>query len=168
MPGPLPLPKGADVPSAAVVRTSHHSREASHDSHPRPVNVLDSTHTKKIATPSKKNTKWVSNSALRDGSWLTEQQKREQVNDHWGPYGSDAWAAAIDDVPQQNAMGYSLHNYDGSWAPPPEDWDSRPAFGNLQSAESIKAWIEGLRFDPQPLKFARVEQASTNFSQAVP
>jgi L-amino acid N-acyltransferase YncA len=42
------------------------------------------------------------------------------------------------------ASGVPLTGYDGNFAPPPMDWDSRPAFREGQTYEQIMQWMSGI------------------------
>lgn len=68
----------------------------------------------------------------------------------------------------QTATEYSLVNYDGNWAPAPENWDSRPAFRDHQSTANIDTWRANIQVEPRPLESISRDKDTTNFYQDIP
>lgn len=64
------------------------------------------------------------------GKWSADKQ------DSWGSDNQDEWGTAA------TAGGANLGNWDGSFAPAPLDWDSRPAFRPEQSEAQVQRWLD--------------------------
>ncbi|GAB7356083.1 hypothetical protein MBLNU459_g6695t1 [Dothideomycetes sp. NU459] len=118
----------------------------------------------KAASPPRRNReKWIKNSDLKSGRWM----KKAGLDSH----NSTGWAnAAADDSWGGNPgigikdRGYSLMDYDGSWAPAPEDWDTRPVFGDDQGAELVNDWLKSIDRGPKLLNKAFIrDRRSANF-----
>lgn len=98
----------------------------------------------------RKNDKWIKNSDLKKATKP--------------PTGWDDNAPEGGSVKGANTQGYSLMDYDGSWAPPPEDWDTRPGFGDEKAGELIAGWLEKTDTDPRSVLKAFTHDAqSKNF-----
>lgn len=116
-----------------------------------------------VVPPRNRNDKWVKDSDLRNGRWAAEQNKSNKAPSlEWG-YGA-GWDDVFNPNDAKDAT-YSLINYDGSWAPAPDDWDSRPAFRDHQSVEGINKWL--LKIEDETLRFTK-DPSSTNFHQVIP
>lgn len=111
---------------------------------------------------------WIKDSDLRK----QEQQRQDDTYLATQAGWAMGWGDTNTDVQEGVALpkdsGYSLVNYDGSWAPPPEDWHSRPPFRDHQAAESIRNWLACIEIDQVPLRYVFRVPTSTNFYQSIP
>lgn len=124
-----------------------------------------------------RNSKWVKDSDLKSG-WWAAQIGQAQGSDVKGGISSGWDDAPLSTNPNGVAVSdqnYSLLNYDGTWAPAPENWDSRPAFRDHQTAESIQSWLERTTSPTEsqesgkgPFLFTLKDPRSTNFHQTIP
>lgn len=95
----------------------------------------------------RKNDRWIKNSDIRRAKWPTHR--------NLSTVGGGS-------VKGTATPGYSLMDYDGSWAPPPEDWDTRPAFDDHQATELVSGWLDTIDTDPRPLRKAFTYDADTH------
>lgn len=128
--------------------------------------ALVNAHSKMVLPARKGNDRWVKDSELRK----QEQQRKKDPN----PTTEAAWTAswnvnanAFGGVALPKDSGYSLLNYDGTWAPAPENWDSRPAFRDHQSTENIRDWLAGIDFKEVSFPLVLKDPKSSNFYQAL-
>jgi len=133
--------------------------------------------------PRGRRTKWTKNSDLKDDRWMTDHYKSQlkDQNEKLDPIGD--WAntdaptwnngplKSFNGVPiiDANDGVYELLNYDGTWAPPPDDWSERPPFANVeQRAKNLQAWLEAIVYVENPLGNVTKLPHSSNFNQSIP
>lgn len=119
------------------------------------------------------NPRWIKDSELRNGTWIPDPPV-DPAHDHrpklWSEWGDDPWTPVDYTIIRE----YSLVNYDGTWAPGPENWDTRPGFANDKREENIEAWLEQTTVPQsqkpakEPFHFTMKDPNSGNFHQAIP
>lgn len=84
----------------------------------------------------------------RNSNWIRQKDIPKGNDDRWDTnwdcpdiYEPATWATDEGSRRADGGLGDQLYGWDGKLAPAPLNWDSRPAFRNLQSADAIDQWM---------------------------
>jgi hypothetical protein len=76
--------------------------------------------------------------------WFDEESQSERsIDSNWADCGGNEYKAGRPALLNQE-RGFDLADFDGNMAPPPLDWDARPAFRDPTKIAQIEKWVDGM------------------------